>query len=207
MWMKQTALVVVATLVVFGLACRAKEAPPTTQTSQPAASSGTVAPQSAHGNSTAALGPSERPSGGMVYTLPQGWIEQPVSSSMRLAQGQIPGAAGSGEYAIFYFGPGQGGGVEANLERWVSQVEPTSAPVRNSFESNGLKVTWIEVAGTLQATGMGMGPSAPQPGGRLFAAVVEGPGGPWFLKVIGPDATLAAERDKFVAMLKGMRLG
>lgn len=204
MLMNRSALVVLAALATLGLACGPKKAPPTAQAAPaPGAGPGTL---SAHGSAPTPMGPSDRPSGGMVYTLPQGWSEQPVTSSMRLAQGQIPGAAGPGEFAIFYFGPGQGGDTESNLARWVSQVEPTSEPVRDSFESNGLKITWIEVAGTLQATGMGMGPTSPQPGGRLFAAVVEGAGGPWFLKVIGPDSTLAAERGKFLAMLKGMRL-
>lgn len=211
--MNKISLVALTALTALGAACGPKggssaaPAQSTTPSSQGAPTSTAPGTLSAHGGAPIVIGPSDRPSGGIVYSLPGGWTEQPVTSSMRLAQGQVAGAAGPGEFAIFYFGPGQGGDTESNLARWVSQVEPTSEPVRDSFESNGLKITWIEVAGTLQATGMGMGPTSAQPGGRLFAAVVEGPGGPWFFKVIGPDATLTAERDKFLVMLRGMRLG
>jgi hypothetical protein len=52
---------------------------------------------------------------------------------------------------------------------------------------------------------MGMGSSSPQPGFRLLGAVVEGPGGPWFFKATGPDATLGPQKDAFVAMLKSVR--
>ncbi len=166
---------------------------------------GELAPLSSHGQ-PAPMAAADRNSAGLVYTLPAGWQETPVSSSMRIAQGEIQGTGGTAEFAVFFFGPGQGGGVEANLDRWIGQVEPAAPPQRESFEANGLPVTWVDVAGTLKPSGMGMGPTAPQPGGRLFGAVVEGPGGPWFFKVMGPDATLGAEREKFLAMLKGVRL-
>lgn len=202
------ALVLIATLGVALVACGGKA-------DKPPASSGAVAPPagrgpeplSAHGSGESApLGAADRASAGLVYTLPAGWSETPVSSSMRLAQGEIPGPGGAGEFAVFFFGPGQGGGVESNLERWTGQVEAAGEPQRETFETNGLTVTWIDVAGTLKPSGMGMGPASPQTGGRLFGAVIEGPGGPWFFKVMGPDATLGAEREKFVGMLRGVRL-
>jgi hypothetical protein len=52
---------------------------------------------------------------------------------------------------------------------------------------------------------MGMSPSAAQANARLFGAVVEGPGGPWFFKATGPEATMAPAREAFVAMLKSVR--
>jgi hypothetical protein len=51
-----------------------------------------------------------------------------------------------------------------------------------------------------------MGPAEPQPGSRLLAAVVEGPGGPWFFKTTGPDETVAAARADFLAMLRAARV-
>jgi hypothetical protein len=50
-----------------------------------------------------------------------------------------------------------------------------------------------------------MGPSTSVPGQRLLAAVVEGTGGPWFFKLTGPDATVQAARDPFLAMIKASR--
>lgn len=212
---RNVGLALVLTLAVFAaVACKGKPdrgpAPPPAATAPAPASGGSGGgpePISAHGSGQPApLGAADRASAGLVYTLPAGWNETPVSSSMRLAQGEISGPGGAAEFAVYFFGPGQGGGPEANLERWAGQVEATVPEQQETFETNGLKVTWIDVAGTLKPVGMGMGPSSPQPGGRLFGAVIEGPDGPWFFKVLGPDATLGAEREKFVGMLKAVRL-
>jgi hypothetical protein len=143
---------------------------------------------------------------GLDFDLPAGWQSEPPSSDMRLAQATIPGPAGNGQLAVFFFGPGGGGTVEANIERWVGQMEVSgAAPQPQVFEANGYRVTWIDVAGTLQPSTMGMGPSEPQPGARLLGAVVEGPGGPWFFKATGPDATLAGQREAFLTMLRSVR--
>jgi hypothetical protein len=141
------------------------------------------------------------------FDLPTGWQQVPPSSSMRVAQASIPGPGGAAEMAVFHFGAGQGGDVEANLQRWINQVElePGSAVQRESFESNGMRVTWVDVRGTLKPGQMGMGPSTPQPNSRLLGAVVEGDGGPWFFKATGTDATLAPQRDAFLAMLHTMK--
>jgi len=179
----------------------AETAPPSADDPLASISSrGTVAP------------PGGEAAGGQVaevdFDLPAGWTSQTPDSGMRLAQAEIPGAAGPGQLAVFYFGPGGGGPVEANLQRWIDQVGPEgrSEPRRDSFTlDNGLQVTWVEVAGTLQPSTMGMGPTTEQPNSRVMAAVVEGPGGPWFFKATGPDATLTAQRDAFLGLLRSVR--
>jgi hypothetical protein len=128
---------------------------------------------------------------------------------MRMAQATIPGEAGPGDLVLFHFGPGGGGGVDANIERWIGQMEVAAGtePKRESFTNdNGLKVTWVEVEGTLLPSAMGMGPSTAQPDSRMLAAVVEGAGGPWFFKATGPSSTLDAQRDAFLGMLRGARV-
>jgi len=139
----------------------------------------------------------------LVFSLPAAWQQVPPNSSMRVAQATIPGPGGAAEMAVFHFGAGRGGDVEANLQRWMNQVEPDagSTPERESFESGGLRITRIDIAGTLKPGGMGMAPSTAQPHARLLGAVIEGDGGPWFIKVTGADATLAPQRAAFVAML------
>jgi len=149
--------------------------------------------------------------GRLVWALPAGWTEAPPASPMRMAQASIPGAGGPAELVLFHFGPGGGGGVEANIERWIGQVEIEGEPERGAFAAgdpgqDGVRVTWVDAAGTLKPSGMGMGPTEPQPGSRLLGAVVEGPGGPWFFKATGPDETLAAARGDFLAMLRAARV-
>jgi len=144
---------------------------------------------------------------GLRFDLPPGWQSTPPQSAMRAAQVSIPGEAGAAELAVFHFGVGQGGDIEANLMRWRSQMETAagSEPKREYFETNGLAVTWVEIAGTLKAGQMGMGPNSDQPGSLLYGAVIEGPGGPWFLKATGPEATLGPRRDEFIGLLRSAR--
>jgi len=59
------------------------------------------------------------------FTAPKDWIVKPSSSAMRVAQYALPRAAGDtedGELIVYFFG-GQGGSVQANLDRWVGQME------------------------------------------------------------------------------------
>jgi hypothetical protein len=152
--------------------------------------------------------PAAAPSGSIDFDLPAAWQSQPPDSQMRLAQAAIPGPAGPGQLAVFFFGTGGGGTVDANIQRWIDQMEqgPGSNPKPETFQTaSGYKVTWVEVAGTLKPSMMGAGPTTEQPGSRLLGAVVEGPGGPWFFKATGPDATLAGAREDFLKMLKGVR--
>lgn len=141
------------------------------------------------------------------FELPAAWQQLEPSSSMRIAQARIPGEAGPGELAVFYFGAGQGGGVDANIERWIQQMEvgADESPKRDSFQVGDFTVTWVDVGGTLKAGSMGMGPESAQSNYRLLGAIVEGPQGPWFFKATGPDATLSNERAAFLSMLRTVR--
>lgn len=144
--------------------------------------------------------------GRLVWELPAGWTEVPPASPMRMAQAAIPGPGGAAELVLFHFGPGGGGGVQANIDRWIGQMEVEGEPERGSFTAGDLAVTWVDVAGTLLPSGMGMGPTEPQPGSRLLGAVVEGAGGPWFFKATGPAETLSAAREDFLGMLRAARI-
>ncbi len=153
-----------------------------------------------------AMGSGEAQSSSLQFDVPASWQSEPPTTNMRVAQAKIPGAGGPGDLVVFYFGPGGGGGVEANVQRWIDQMDVDGAvPAAESFGANGFSVTWIDIKGTLKPSNMGTGPTTEQPNSRLLGAVVEGPNGPWFFKVTGPDATVSAERDNFLTMLKGVR--
>lgn len=187
-------------------AASATPAPAATAASLPGGDSSVPAPISAHSEAAVVASSSTGAAGGSIdMDLPKSWVKQDPSSTMRIAQAAIPGPGGPGDFAVFFFGPGGGGSVEANIDRWVGQVETSDHPKPETFQANGLKVTWVDAKGTLKASQMGPGPSAPLSDARLYGAVVEGPGGPWFFKATGPDKTLAPQRDAFVAMLKSVR--
>ncbi len=92
------------------------------------------------------------------------------------------------------------------FDRWQTRRGgyPTP-PERGELPAAGFRVSWIDARGTLLPSGMGSGPTTPQPGFRLLGAVVEGEGGPWFFKVTGPEATLGPEREAFFGLLRGVR--
>jgi hypothetical protein len=137
---------------------------------------------------------------GLTFTTPQGWKQTTSQSSMRVAEFTLPRASGDTEDAqlvIYYFG-GQGGSVDANLQRWVGQIQqpdgrPSSAVAKKQTRSvNSLPITLLDVSGTYVAE---MAPGSSnrlnKPGFRLRAGVVETANGPYFIKLTGPEKTIA----------------
>ena len=143
----------------------------------------------------------------IAFELPAGWESQEPSSKMRVAQARVPGEAGDADFAVFYFGEGKGGTAEENINRWANQIEfaPGSATGNEQFDTQGFLIRWVNFEGTLKAGLLMGGPTAPQPSSRLLGAVVEGPGGPWFFKATGPEATLGPQREPFLKMLRSVR--
>jgi hypothetical protein len=151
--------------------------------------------------------------GGIRWTAPAGWkVEAP--RPMRAATYSIAPAAGDrgvAECVVNYFGPGQGGGVDANIERWKGQVEgPDGQPAPAKIDKRtvrGVPIVVIDSSGAY--TGMG-GPFAasakPVPGYRLLGAIVEGPGGMLFFKFTGPAKTVAAQEKNFNQLLASIAL-
>ena len=145
---------------------------------------------------------------GIEWTPPSRWTAQP-ERPMRLATYVVPAAPGDregAECAVFYFGPNQGGGVEPNIERWVGQFEPATAPSRSSFKAGGLEVARVKVAGTYLAPG---GPAMKSQGRKsgylLLGAIVTGPGGEVFFKLTGPEKTVESAAREFDQLLASLR--
>jgi hypothetical protein len=151
----------------------------------------------------------------LAYVTPDGWNKQPAASAMRVAEFSLPRAAGDSEDAqlvLYYFG-GSGGSVDANLQRWVGQMQqPDGKPLaatavrKETRHVNGLAVTLLDVTGTYVAeTAPGSTEHHNKPNFRLRAGVVETANGPYFIKLTGPARTVArwdAAFEQFVASLK-----
>jgi hypothetical protein len=148
---------------------------------------------------------------GYKTTVPAGWVSSTPSSSMRLAEYKVAGAAGSVpvEVVVYFFGPGQGGSPEANLERWKSQfTNPTGGAVAEVVAHEtvrGIPYTYAEYRGTY-ARGVGMGSSADaaRPDHILMAVVAETPKGTLFFQCFGPSAAMAKQRAAFLAFARGL---
>jgi len=126
---------------------------------------------------------------------------------MRKATYVIPAAAGSeaGECGVFFFGKGQGGSVDENLDRWVKQFEGASAAKKSVETVHGLKVHRIDVSGTYLAPGGPMMQSQGKKAGwRLSGAIVESPEGLVFFKCVGPAATIQGAEKDIDALVKSV---
>jgi hypothetical protein len=149
------------------------------------------------------------------YDVPPGWASKPPTSSMRVADFTLPKVAGDaedGQLTLYYFG-GQGGTVQANLDRWIGQMtQPDGraskdvATTTTMKTASGLAATLVDVSGTYVAeVTPGSKERFNKPGFRLRAAVVETPSGPYFVKLTGPAKTIAKWNDSFLAFVKSLR--
>jgi len=133
---------------------------------------------------------------------------------MRVAQFALPRADGDPEDAelvVYYFG-GSGGSVDANVERWVGQMQqpdgkPVSTVKRDTAHVNGLTVTLIDVSGTYVAeTAPGANSRHNNAAYRLRAGVIETPSGPYYVKLTGPQQTVAKWDRAFNDFIASMRV-
>jgi hypothetical protein len=147
---------------------------------------------------------------GMESKVPADWVGEPVTSSMRVLQFAVQGGEGSDavQFVVYYFGPRQGGSVEANLARWKSQFSSPNGgevePQVSTVEDARLPATLIELEGTY-ARGVGMGPQgAALPGRMLLAAVVESPKGNLYPQLHGPVSNVKDARAAFLTFIEAI---
>lgn len=170
------------------------------------AASGDTHPATSHGGTILA---------GVSFSPPSAWRDL-GPGGMRKAQYRLAPVAGDtadGEVNVFYFGPADGGGVEANLQRWIGQMtlpdggDPASVARRSTFTADSMPGHVVSLDGGYKADGgrpMGGGGEI-LPGYRLVGVVLEGPQGSLFFKLTGPAATVRAMEDDLLAMVKGAR--
>ena len=150
--------------------------------------------------------------GDLKYKVPDGWIVEQPTSSMRAAQYRLPKAEGDTEDAIlvlYYFGQGQGGSAAANIDRWINQMQQADGhPSKENAKSetltvNGLKETIVDVTGTYTAEmSPGSGTFNNKAGYRLRAAVVETPKGSYYVKLVGPEKTVGKWDEAYTKYVK-----
>ncbi|MDX2174997.1 MAG: hypothetical protein SF028_00855 [Candidatus Sumerlaeia bacterium] len=127
---------------------------------------------------------------GLSFALPREWRSVPPAGAMRAAQLEIPSGGETLEAVFFHFGPGQGGGAEANIQRWLGQMSMPAdiAPLTSKAQVGALTIHEVIAEGDWSG-GMAPGgvPASPQKDVRLHGFVVEGgPEGTVFIRVVGP---------------------
>jgi hypothetical protein len=150
--------------------------------------------------SPAAAGPED-----IAYEAPAKWVSAPNPSTMRKATFKIPKAGGDAEDAELAVSAAAGG-VEANIKRWEQQFGKDAKAKTEPRTVNGLKVTVVEIKGSVAAGGMmGMPAAAAKDNQMLLGAVVDAGDRQHFFKMVGGEKTVTAAKkdfDKFVASFR-----
>jgi hypothetical protein len=151
--------------------------------------------------------------GGLKAQAPAAWKESPASSPMRVKQFTVPGKAGDAEIVVFFFGQGQGGSVEDNVARWKKQFQPPAGKTidqvskTETLKGAGGTITLLDISGTymFKARPMDPSPGEPRPNHRMLAAVLPTPQGNYYIRLVGPDKTVAAAAKDYTSWLKSFK--
>ena len=109
---------------------------------------------------------------------------------------------------------GAGGSIDANVARWegqFSQADGSATKAKVTEETvEDMKVTMVDISGTYVETMGGPfsgGKKVENPDFRVLAAIIATPeAGNYFVKLIGPKATINANEEAFVEAIKGVTL-
>lgn len=193
-------------------AAAAKAPPPSSASGGSAATAKPTMPANPHAGGAPMTAP--KSAGSLQFSVPEGWVTQVPSSSMRKAQFLLPREGADPEDAqlvLFYFG-GEGGSVEANLDRWAGEF--TQADGKSSREAmvtttrtvNDMKVTEVAVSGRFAPAMMpGQSTAIVREKWSMLGAIVETPSGPYYAKLTGPGATVSRWEPSFRQWISSLK--
>ena len=135
----------------------------------------------------------------ITLNVPVAWKQRPPANKLRLAQFDIPPEDGDREkveLTIFSFG---GGGVGANVRRWINQFQPDSRKVKiTTGKSPQGPYVFVDLSGTFN---MPVGPpiqrkTKPLSNARMLGVILAvEKKGVYYLKMAGPKKTISASTD------------
>ncbi|MCB1236564.1 MAG: hypothetical protein KDM91_15965 [Verrucomicrobiae bacterium] len=142
--------------------------------------------------------------GGLTFKFAKPWERLPSNSPMRageLKYDHADEAMTDVTVVLYYFGAGDGGGVEANMQRWIGQFEGTPAVERETAEVASREIHYLSAKGTYLDSMPGAapfaGPKTPKADYMMLGAVIEDEKGSVFLKMTGPAKSVEAVKAAF----------
>lgn len=136
---------------------------------------------------------------GLTFTFATPWAAVESTGMFRAGTiaAKVEGAEKPVEAVFYHFpGPGGGGGVEANVQRWLSQFQGTPESKREEIDAGGKKVTLVTATGTYN-DGPPMGAKTPKENYTLVAAIVPAEDSNIFVKLTGPKDAIAKLTEGF----------
>jgi len=153
---------------------------------------------------------------GLLWDVPDDWEQRESESEMRVAVFTLSEAEYAdlerAEVVFFHFGPEGAGTVDANIERWARMiVGEHGRPLMPSIETfpserAGLYITLTASTGTYLSGTPGSEPTPKKNWTLLGAVVQDGPIGPVYLRMVGPEPVVTANYWRFVDMLRTVRI-
>ncbi|HTA95560.1 MAG TPA: hypothetical protein VK769_05490, partial [Verrucomicrobiae bacterium] len=138
-----------------------------------------------------------------IWTIPADWQQLPASEFL-VAKFSIAGADGASAQVNVSSLAGEGGGVLANVNRWLGQLG--LGPLKNEMElahlppsmdlPGGGHLTIVDFTGTDSKTG--------KPA-RLVGAIVPQGGQTWFYKLMGDEQVVAQQKDAFIEFIQSAK--
>jgi len=149
--------------------------------------------------------------GKLQLTAPESWERKRPAVSIIEYEFAIPPSKGDtnpGRLTVM----GAGGSVEANIDRWYAQFsQPDGGSSKDrakvkKLDVAGQEVHLVDVSGTFKDQRGPMSPAVERPKYRMLAAIIATKAaGNYFIKLYGPEQTMAENEKAFVAMIEGMK--
>jgi hypothetical protein len=143
--------------------------------------------------------------GSFTFQKPASFKAKPTPpGGMRAAQLEYTADGKTAEAIFYFFGQGQGGGTQANVDRWLGSFQEPKEKINSKVEKKKVgsgEVTYVEAEGTYMS-GMPGAPKTPQAGTKLLGAILESPNGNVFVRMTGPAATVKAADSDFRKMIE-----
>lgn len=149
--------------------------------------------------------------GKLVVTAPEAWVRKQPRSRIVEHEFSVPPVGGEsvdGRFTVM----GAGGGVEANIDRWMSQFsQPDGSSTKEKtkiqkMQVNGIEVHYVDIPGTYKDQAGPFAPAQVRDNFRLLGAIiVTEKAGMHFLKLTGPKATMAAQEEPFKQMVNSLK--
>jgi gluconolactonase len=136
----------------------------------------------------------------VTLKVPATWQERQVTSNMRKAQMTVPKVEGDkedAEFVVFFF-DGGGGGVDANVQRWVKQFQQQGRKVKvTSGRSSQGEYVLVDLQGTWNKPvgPMAQGRTKETPNARAISLILTTKEGNYYLRLTGPEKTVTANAD------------
>lgn len=148
--------------------------------------------------------------GKLQLTAPADWVRKQPRTRIVEHEFAIPAAEGDsadGRLTVM----GAGGGVKANIERWYGQfTQPDGGSTEKRAKvkktrAAGQDIHLVDIAGTFRDQRGPVAPVVERPKYRMLAAIIETKSlGDYFIKLYGPEKTVAENEKAFLKMIEAL---